>query len=65
MKRLSFFILLTLMLLGISSIRLRAEEKLPAKLQQLTDEAYHSNVSMYFATFALGTIREQSGSMGL
>ena len=34
--------MLTFILLGISSIRLRAEEKLPAKLQQLTDEAYRA-----------------------
>lgn len=28
-------------------------------------KARNSNVAMYFATFALGTIREQSGNMGL
>jgi hypothetical protein len=44
MKKVSFFILLTLMLLGISSIRLRAEEKLPTKLLQLTDEAYRAGI---------------------
>jgi len=38
---------------------------------ELAHEIYHqakthnSNVAMYFATFALGTIREQSGNMGL
>ena len=38
---------------------------------QLAHDIYHhaksnnSNVGMYFATFALGTIREQSGNMGL
>ena len=38
---------------------------------QLAHEIYHhakennSNVGMYFATFTLGTIREQSGNMGL
>ena len=38
---------------------------------QLAHAIYHhakennSNVGMYFATFALGTIREQSGNMGL
>ena len=38
---------------------------------QLAHDIYHraktekSNVAMYFATFALGTIREQSGNMGL
>ena len=38
---------------------------------QLAHNIYHraktekSNVAMYFATFALGTIREQSGNMGL
>ena len=38
---------------------------------QLAHNIYHhakannSNVGMYFATFALGTIREQSGNMGL
>ena len=32
------------------------------KVTSLTDK---SNVGMYFATFALGTIREQSGNMGL
>ena len=38
---------------------------------QLVHNIYHraktekSNVAMYFATFALGTIREQSGNMGL
>jgi serine phosphatase RsbU (regulator of sigma subunit) len=120
-------LLLAALLLATSA---KAEEQLPAKLQQLTDEAYryyslretdkyfeavnkvkdatefsdyhetfyracayeaiymfeyvdrqkgvqlahnifhrakeeNSNVGMYFATFALGTIREQSGNMGL
>ena len=38
---------------------------------QLAHDIYHhaktnnSNVGMYFATFSLGTIREQSGNMGL
>ena len=38
---------------------------------QLAHDIYHhakvnkSNVGMYFATFALGTIREQSGNMGM
>ena len=38
---------------------------------QMAHDIYHhaktnnSNVGMYFATFALGTIREQSGNMGL
>ena len=38
---------------------------------KLAHEIYHhakannSNVGMYFATFSLGTIREQSGNMGL
>ena len=38
---------------------------------QLAHDIYHhaktnnSNVGMYFATFTLGTIREQSGNMGL
>lgn len=38
---------------------------------QLAHDIYHhaktsnSNIGMYFATFALGTIREQSGNMGL
>ena len=38
---------------------------------QLAHNIYHhakannSNVGMYFATYALGTIREQSGNMGL
>ena len=38
---------------------------------ELAHDIYHhakthnSNVGMYFATFALGTIREQSGNMGL
>ena len=37
----------------------------------MAHEIYHhaknhnSNVGMYFATFTLGTIREQSGNMGL
>ena len=120
--------ILLLLTAGFSSAR--AEEKLPAKLQKLTDEAYrsysaretdsyfeaikkvkdatefsqyqetyyracsyeaiymfeyvdrkkgvqlahdiyhhaksnNSNIGMYFATFSLGTIREQSGNMGL
>ena len=120
--------ILLLLAAGFSSAR--AEEKLPAKLQKLTDEAYrsysaretdsyfeaikkvkdatefsqyqetyyracsyeaiymfeyvdrkkgvqlahdiyhhaksnNSNIGMYFATFSLGTIREQSGNMGL
>ena len=54
MKKFSSFILLTLILLGISSLRLRAEEKLPAKLQQLTDEAYRAysarEMDNYFET---------------
>ena len=122
--------ILTILLLGTGAARLSAEEKLPPKLQTLTDEAYrayssretddffmviqnvkeatefsqyqetyyracsyeaiymfeyvdrqkgvqlahdiyhharqdNSNVGMYFATFALGTIREQSGNKGL
>ena len=121
---------LTLLLLMSGTKCVCAEEHLPSKLQQLTDEAYrhyssreteeyfatvkkvkdatefssyqetyyracayeaiytfeyvdrregvrlahaiyhhakanNSNVGMYFATFALGTIREQSGNMGL
>ena len=129
-KKTACFILLTFLLLTTGAIGVLAEEKLPSKLQQLTDEAYraysaretdnyfdavkkvkdatefsqyqetyyracsyeaiymfeyvdrqkgvqlahniyhhakanNSNVGMYFATFALGTIREQSGNMGL
>ena len=129
MKRVAYFLFLTLLLMTGAS-RVWAEEKLPPKLQKLTDEAYHyyssretdhffeavkkvkdatefsdyqetyyracsyeaiymfeyvdrkqgvelahaiyhhakgndSNVGMYFATFTLGTIREQSGNMGL
>ena len=130
MPRLTYLICLVFLALttGVSSVR--AEEKLPPKLQKLTDEAYrcyssretdnffdavkqikaatefsgyqetyyracsyeaiymfeyvdrtqgvqlahdiyhhaktnNSNVGMYFATFSLGTIREQSGNMGL
>ena len=130
MKKTACFILLTFLLLTTGAIGVLAEEKLPSKLQQLTDEAYraysaretdnyfdavkkvkdatefsqyqetyyracsyeaiymfeyvdrqkgvqlahaiyhhakanNSKVGMYFATFALGTIREQSGNMGL
>ena len=130
MKKTAYFILLTFLLLTTGAIGVLAEEKLPSKLQQLTDEAYraysaretdnyfdavkkvkdatefsqyqetyyracsyeaiymfeyvdrqkgvqlahniyhhakanNSNVGMYFATYALGTIREQSGNMGL
>ena len=129
MKRVAYFLFLMLLLMTGDS-RVWAEEKLPPKLQKLTDEAYHyyssretdhffeavkkvkdatefsdyqetyyracsyeaiymfeyvdrkqgvelahaiyhhakgndSNVGMYFATFTLGTIREQSGNMGL
>jgi hypothetical protein len=38
---------------------------------KMAHDIYHhaktnkSNIRMYFATFALGTIREQSGNMGL
>ncbi len=129
MKKLTRTILLTLLLLA-GATAVQAEEKLPEKLQSLTDEAYRaysaretdnyfdavkkvkdatefseyqetyyracsyeaiymfeyvdrskgvqmahdiyhhaktnkSNVGMYFATFALGTIREQSGNYGL
>ena len=130
MKKVTSFIFLTLLLLTTRTVCVCAEEKLPQKLQNLTDEAYryysaretdnffeavknvkdatefsnyqetyyracsyeaiymfeyddrkqgvqmahniyhhakadNSNVGMYFATFTLGTIREQSGNMGL
>ena len=130
MKKLLCLISLTLLLQTAGVMRVWAEEKLPARLQKLTDEAYRcysaretenyfeavkkvkdatefsnyqetfyracsyeaiymfeyvdrkkgvelahaiyhhakensSNVGMYFATFTLGTIREQSGNMGL
>ena len=130
MKRVVNIIILISLLLTTGTTRVLAEEKLPPKLQELTDEAYrhysaretenyfeavnkvkdatefseyqetyyracayeaiymfeyvdrqkgvqlahdiyhraktaNSNVGMYFATFALGTIREQSGNMGL
>ena len=130
MKKDACHFLLALVLMMTSATGIRAEETLPAKLQQLTDDAYryysaretdkyfdavnkvkdatefseyqetysrarsyeaiymfeyvdrqkgvqlahdlyhhakhhNSNVGMYFATFSLGTIREQSGNMGL
>ena len=130
MKRVAYFLFLMLLQLTLGATDTWGEEKLPPKLQKLTDEAYHyyslretdkyfeavnkvknatefsdyhetyyracsyeaiymfeyvdrkkgvelahdiyhhakesnSNVGMYFATFALGTIREQSGNMGL
>jgi Serine phosphatase RsbU, regulator of sigma subunit len=130
MKKVTYFILLTFLLLTTGASPIVAEEQLPPKLQKLTDEAYraysaretddyfeavqkvkdatefseyqetyyracsyeaiymfeyvdrqkgvkmahdiyhhakanNSNVGMYFATFALGTIREESGNMGL
>lgn len=130
MKKEACLMILTFLLLMTGARGVWAEETLPSKLQQLTDEAYRhysaretenffeavqnvkeatefsqyqetyyracsyeaiymfeyvdrqkgvklahdiyhhakvnkSNVGMYFATFALGTIREQSGNMGL
>ena len=130
MKKLAFLMVSVLLFISAGVSTLRAEETLPPKLKQLTDEAYrayssretddffnavqnvkeatefsqyqetyyracsyeaiymfeyvdrqkgvqlahdiyhhakedNSNVGMYFATFALGTIREQSGNMGL
>lgn len=130
MKKVVYHIFLLFLLLTGGVTRVWAEEQLPPKLQQLTDEAYryyssretdkyfdavkkvkdatefsdyqetyyracsyeaiymfeyvdrqkgvqlahalyhhakedNSNVGMYFATFTLGTIREQSGNMGL
>ena len=130
MKKNACHFLLALVLMMTSATGIQAEETLPAKLQQLTDDAYryysaretdkyfdavnkvkdatefseyqetyyrarsyeaiymfeyvdrqkgvqlahdiyhhakhhNSNVGMYFATFSLGTIREQSGNMGL
>lgn len=130
MKRIVYLILMTLLLLTPGATPIQAEEALPKKLQELTNEAYrsysaratekffkvvgnlkeatefsdyqetyyracsyeaiymfeyvnrqkgvelahaifrhaktdNSNVGMYFATFTLGTIREQSGNMGL
>ena len=130
MKNVVCYIFLTLLLLTAGATRVWAEEKLPSKLQRLTEEAYrcystrdtekffeaikkvkdatefseyqetyyracsyeaiymfeyvdrqkgvklsheiyhhakddNSNVGLYFATFTLGTIREQSGNYGL
>ncbi len=130
MHKIASYIALTLLLLTGGTMSVRAEKKLPEKLQNLTDEVYRaysaretdnffdviqkvkdatefseyqetyyracayeaiymfeyvdrhkgvkmahniyhhakadkSNVGMYFATFSLGTIREQSGNMGL
>ena len=130
MKKLAFLMVSVLLFISAGVSSLRAEETLPPKLKQLTDEAYraysaretddffnavqnvkeatefsqyqetyyracsyeaiymfeyvdrqkgvqlahdiyhhakedNSNVGMYFATFTLGTIREQSGNMGL
>ena len=130
MKKVTIYIFFTFLLLATGAARARAEEKLPEKLLNLTNEAYrfysqretdeyfetvkkvkdatefsqyqetyyracsyeaiymfeyvdrtkgvqlahdiyhhakanNSNVGMYFATFTLGTIREQSGNMGL
>ena len=130
MQRIVYWICLLVLTLTTGVTPASAEETLPPKLQQLTDEAYrcysaretdsyfevvkkvkdatefsqyqetyyracsyeaiymfeyvdrkkgvllahdiyhhakqnNSNVGMYFATFALGTIREQSGNMGL
>lgn len=77
MKKVVCFLFLAL-LLTAGAAHVWAEEELPPKLHKLTDEAYHyvalahaiyhhakennSNVGMYFATFTLGTIREQSGN---
>ena len=130
MKKVTSLTVLIFLLLTTGATHVLAEEQLPPKLQELTDEAYRaysaretddyfdavqkvktatefsdyqetyyracayeaiymfeyvdrqrgvkmahdiyhhaktdkSNVGMYFATFALGTIREQSGNMGL
>ena len=130
MTRKTLYYIGLVVLLLTASVRVGAEEQLPKKLQELTNEAYRnyssretenyfevvkkvkdatefseyqetyyracsyeaiymfeyvdrrkgvelahimyhnakenkSNVGMYFATFALGTIREQSGNMGL
>ena len=130
MKKVTSLVVLIFLLLTTGATRVLAEEKLPSKLQNLADEAYHaysmretddffkavqdlkeatefsqyqetyyracsyeaiymfeyvdrqkgvqlahdiyhhakagnSNVGTYFATFALGTIREQSGNYGL
>ena len=130
MKKIVYSLFMTFLLLIAGVTYAWAEEKLPPKLQELTDEAYrsygsretenffeavkkvkdvtefsqyqetyyracsyeaiymfeyvdrqkgvklaheiyhhakanNSNVGMYFATFSLGTIREQSGNMGL